>query len=77
MLERLKLPGLDAHKLIDGHRNGIEALLAANERTFAAIEELRRKQAELLADVTKEWRANAKRYHDNIADFRRSIRTKR
>ncbi len=60
LLEKLRLPGVDTQKLIEGRRKDIEALMAANERAFTAIEALTRKQGELLSDVMKEWQANAK-----------------
>lgn len=59
-LEKLKLPGVDAQKLIEAHRKDLEALLAANERAYAAIETLTRKQADMLAHVVKEWHASVR-----------------
>jgi phasin family protein len=60
MLEKLRLPGIDTQKLIEGRRKDIEALLAANERAYVAVEALTRKQADLLSDVMKEWQASVK-----------------
>jgi phasin family protein len=60
MLEKLRLPGVDAQKLIEAHRKDLDALLAANERAVIAIEALTRKQADMLAHVVKEWHASAR-----------------
>lgn len=60
LLERFKLPGINADALIESRRKDIEALLAANERVFNGIEALSQKQIELLADVMKEWQESAK-----------------
>ena len=59
-LEKLKLPGLNTQALGESGRKDIEALLAANERVFTGIETLSHKQADLLADIMKEWQASAK-----------------
>ena len=59
-LDKLKLSGVNTQALIDSGRKDIEALLAANERVFTGIEALSHKQADLLADIMKEWQASAK-----------------
>jgi len=59
-LDKLKLPGVDTHALLESRRKDVEALLAANERVFTGIETLSHKQADLLADIMKEWQASAK-----------------
>jgi phasin family protein len=59
-LDKLKLPGVNTQALIDSGRKDVEALLAANERVFTGIEALSHKQADLLADIMKEWQASAK-----------------
>lgn len=70
LLERLKIPEIDAKTLIEGRRKDIEALLTANEKAFAAFEALTRKQAELLSEVMKEWQAGARDFvaHTGAAD---------
>jgi phasin family protein len=60
LLERLKLPGLDAKELVASRRKDIEALLEANERAYAAWGELGKKQIDLLQEVMKEWQASAR-----------------
>lgn len=59
-LDKLKLPGVDTKSLLESRRKDVEALLAANERVFTGIEALSHKQADLLADIMKEWQASAK-----------------
>ncbi len=60
VVERLKLPGVDPQKLLEAHHKDIEALLAANERAFVAIEALTRKQVDLLVHILKEWQASVR-----------------
>lgn len=56
----MKIPGVDPGKLLEGRRKDIEAVLAANERAFVAVEELTRKQTDLVVALVKEWQATAK-----------------
>jgi phasin family protein len=60
ILDKLRVPGLDVHKLVDHGRKDIEALLAANEHAFTTIEVLTRKQTDLLANLVREWQAGAR-----------------
>jgi phasin family protein len=60
LFERLRVPGVDTKKLIARYRNDIEAVLAANERVFSAVESLTRKQVEMFVTAAKEWTAGAR-----------------
>lgn len=60
LLDSLKLPGIDTHKLLESGRKDIEALLETNEKVFMTAEALTRKQAELLSELVREWHASLK-----------------
>lgn len=60
LFEKFRLPGIDTQKLMGSYRKDIEALLSANERAFAALEALSRKQTDLFTEVVKEWQAGTK-----------------
>lgn len=48
MLGQFKIPGIDMNSLIEARRNDIAALTQANKVVFAGMQELARKQADIL-----------------------------
>jgi len=60
IIEQLKVPGLDIKHVIESSRKDVEALVAANERAYGAIDTLVRRQADLLAKTMNEWQAGTK-----------------
>jgi phasin family protein len=60
IIEQLKVPGLDIKHLIESSRKDVEALVAANERAYASMDTLVRRQAELLTKTMNEWQAGTK-----------------
>jgi phasin family protein len=53
-VEHFKLPGLDARTLIEGRRKDIEALAEANRIALGGMQELARKQGEILQTTLRE-----------------------
>jgi phasin family protein len=60
IIDQLKVPGLDIKQLIESSRKDVEALVAANERAYSAMDTLARRQAELLTKTINEWQAGTK-----------------
>jgi phasin family protein len=60
LFDRLRVPGIDTKKLTSLYRKDIEAVLAANERVFNAVESLTRKQVEIFVNAAKEWNDGAR-----------------
>lgn len=60
IMEQLAVPGLDIKHLIESSRKDVEALVAANERAYASIDTLVRRQAELLTKSMNEWQSGTK-----------------
>jgi phasin family protein len=60
IIDQLKVPGLDIKQLIESSRKDVEALVAANERAYGAMDTLVRRQAELLTKTINEWQAGTK-----------------
>jgi phasin family protein len=57
MIEQLKLPGLDVSGLIEAQRRNIEALTQANQAAFEGMQELAKRQMEILQETMTEWQA--------------------
>lgn len=57
MLEQFKVPGIDVSKIIEGQRKDIEALTHANQAAFAAVQELARRQVEILQETASQWQS--------------------
>ena len=54
MLEKLRLPGLDAAWLLDSRRKDVKALIEANQRAYSGFEAVVRRQGEMLAKAMKQ-----------------------
>ncbi len=57
MIEQLKVPGLDVSGFIEAQRKNIEALTQANQAAFEGMQELARRQMEILQETMSEWQA--------------------
>ena len=57
LMQQFKLPGLDIGKIIESQRKDIEALTQANQAAYAGMQELARRQAEILQETMTEWQA--------------------
>jgi phasin family protein len=53
-VEQFRLPGLDAGALLEGRRKDIEALAEANRIALSGMQELARKQGEILQATLRE-----------------------
>jgi phasin family protein len=56
-VEQFRLPGLDAGALLEGRRKDIEALAEANRIALSGMQELARKQSEILQATLQELQA--------------------
>jgi phasin family protein len=57
MIERLKMPGLDVSGFIEAQRKNIEALTQANQAAYEGMQELAKRQMEILQETMTEWQA--------------------
>ena len=57
MLGQLKVPGLDLSRIIETQRSDIEALTRANVAAYSGVQELARRQTEILQETMAEWQA--------------------
>ena len=57
MLEQFKVPGVDLTRIIETQRSDIEALTRANIAAFSGVQELARRQTEILQETMAEWQA--------------------
>jgi phasin family protein len=60
VLERLKVSGIDMKSLIEARRKDIAALIQANEVAYDGVQELVRRQREILRTTMEEAQAAAK-----------------
>ena len=60
IIDQLKVPGLDIKQLIESSRKDVEAIVAANERAYNAMDTLVRRQADLLTKSINEWQSGTK-----------------
>lgn len=57
MMEQFKVPGLDVGKIVEAQKKDIEALTAANQAAYEGVQELAKRQAEILQETMAEWQA--------------------
>lgn len=51
MLEQFKVPGVDMSAIVESRRKDVEALIAANQSTFEAMQLIAKKQTEILTQA--------------------------
>ncbi len=57
MLERFTLPGIDVGKIAEAQRKNIDALTQANQAAFEGMQELAKRQMEILQKAATDWQA--------------------
>jgi len=57
LMEQFKVPGIDVNKIVEAQRKDIEALTAANQAAYDGVQELAKRQAEILQETMAEWQA--------------------
>ena len=57
LMEQLKVPGVDVSRIIESQKKDIEALTQANQAAYAGVQELARRQTEILQETMAEWQA--------------------
>ena len=55
LLERFRLPGVDADALVDWQRKDLDALAEANRQAYAGIKALAERRDEILRDTLVQW----------------------
>jgi phasin family protein len=58
MMEQFKVPGIDVGKIVEAQKKDIEALTQANQAAYAGVQELAKRQAEILQETMAEWQAS-------------------
>ncbi len=72
----LKLPGVDLKQVLDGRREDIRAVVSANRIAYAGMNELAKRQSEILKSAVAEWRQAVKDLRSTGRDDRGPLRTK-
>ena len=57
LIERFSLPGFDVSKMMEVQRKNIDALTQANQAAFEGMQELSKRQMEILQEAATEWQA--------------------
>ena len=55
LMEQFKVPGVDVSKIVEAQRKDIEALTQANQAAYAGVQELARRQTEILQETMAQW----------------------
>ena len=67
LLERLRLPGVDADALVEWQRKDLDALAEANRQAYAGIKALAERRDEILRDTLVQWQEALKNVVGNDA----------
>jgi hypothetical protein len=51
LMEQFKVPGVDINAIVEARRKDMEAVIAANQATFAAMQQIATKQTEILTQA--------------------------
>ena len=57
LMEQFKVPGIDMGAVVEAQRKNIEALTQANQVAYAGMQELVRRQAEILQQTMLQWQS--------------------
>ena len=68
MLEKFKVPGVDMTAIIDARRKDIEALAESNKAAVQAMQDMGRKQAEMLAAAMQEIQSTTQSLASSVGD---------
>lgn len=68
MLEKFKVPGIDMTTIIEARRKDIEALAATNQAAMQAMQDMGRKQAEMLSAAMQEIQATSQSLAGSAGD---------
>jgi phasin family protein len=68
MLEKFKVPGIDMTAIIEARRKDIEALAESNKATIQAMQDMGRKQAEMLTAAMHEIQATTQGLASSVGD---------
>lgn len=61
MLEQFQVPGIDMNAIIESRRKDLDALIAANVASYEAVQNLARKQTEILTQALQSAQENARK----------------
>jgi phasin family protein len=68
MLEKFKVPGIDMTAIIEARRKDIEALAATNKAAMQAMQDMGRKQADMLSAAMQEIQATTQSLAGSAGD---------
>jgi phasin family protein len=57
LIEQFKVPGLDVSRIVETQRKNIEALTQANQAAYEGMQDLAKRQMEILRETVSEWQA--------------------
>jgi phasin family protein len=57
LIEQFKVPGLDVSRIVEAQRKNIEALTQANQAAYDGMQDLAKRQMEILQETVTEWQA--------------------
>ncbi|HSD09656.1 MAG TPA: phasin family protein [Candidatus Binatia bacterium] len=57
LIEQFKVPGLDVSRIVEAQRKNIEALTQANQAAYEGMQDLAKRQMEILQETVTEWQA--------------------
>ena len=77
LLERFRLPGVDADALVDWQRKDLDALAEANRQAYAGIKALAERRDEILRDTLVQWQQALKNAVGNDALAKQADAAKR
>lgn len=66
LLEQFKVPGVDVGAIVESRRKDMEAVITANQATAAAMQEIAKKQVEILAQAFKAAQESAQKLAEGV-----------
>jgi phasin family protein len=66
LMEQFKVPGVDISSIVESRRKDMEALIAANQATFEAMQQIAKKQTEILTQAFQSAQAGAQQLAQGV-----------
>jgi phasin family protein len=66
LMEQFKVPGVDINSIVESRRKDMEALIAANQTAFAAMQQIAKKQTEILTQAFQSAQAGAQQLAQGV-----------
>jgi len=59
MMESMQVPGVNMNALMEARRKDVEALIAANQQTYAGMQAMAQHQAKIMQETMQQWQSAA------------------